>query len=933
MATLIAQHALDMDDFPMLGGVADAESGSTRTFEDGIRKQDYVGTFTYGTGGLTGGTIQSTSYYESTVLQYALTGLSLNAVSAFQTIMLGQSQMFLQAALAGNDVITGSSQADVLKGYDGNDEINGGAGADVLDGQAGTDTLYGGNGNDVYWVDSVTDKVIEGARLPFEAVVASALPGDSQSRVGGSLASISGDGRYVAFTARSEDLVVPDPNGRTHLFLKDLQTGALTPVDTIVPPALGHLGGVSAAKVSGDGSAVGFQSFDGALVNPQAFGWNVYVRTMSEPNVERVSQVGGAPSDGNFFQDISADGRYVVFVSMDSLITGPAGDGTSTDVVLGDTLTGALTVVSYNGAAPTIFGISENGGATLSPDGRFVAFRSTTMNLVVGDTNLVGDVFLRDMLEPNPAAAITRVSTSSTGLQANAASNCVDVSQGGRYVLFDSTASNLVGGDTNGKSDVFLKDTYTGQTTRVSTGTTGTQGNDNSTGLAISADGHYALFQSYATNLVPGDTDGLQNLFVKDLTTGELAGLLLHLGARQGALSDDGRFIVVETFVSLVSSDLGPSQDVYRLTNPLYVQPSDGTDEVRASVTYRLPAEVENLTLIGARTIDGFGNDLANILTGNSGNNTLDGDAGADQMVGGDGDDFYVVDQAGDTIVELSNGGFDTVMSSVSRTIDAGVERLVLSGAATTATGNTGENTLGGNAGDNTLDGGRGGDTLAGGLGNDGYRVDNPLDLITEGLGQGDDGVTTSVSYALANNVENLTLSQSAGNASGTGNAGNNVLEGNSRANVLDGGAGNDILRGLGGEDVLIGGAGDDRLFGGAGRDTLYGDAGADRFVFDAAINGVVNLDLIVDFVRGADRIELASAIFGGLGPAGTLAADRFVGGAGATAQDALDRIVHDSATGMLYYDADGSGAQGMLAFAQVTPGLALVATDFVVAS
>ncbi len=442
--------------------------------------------------------------------------------------------------------------------------------------------------------------------------------------------------------------------------------------------------------------------------------------------------------------------------------------------------------------------------------------------------------------------------------------------------------------------------------------------------------------------------DQAQEVFTQgfaDVLVGDGNNEIAHTGGGNDILRGNGGNDSLDGEAGADTMEGGTGNDILYVDSPgdvVVELAGQGTDTVRSVIAYVLGSNVEQLELLGTAGISGTGNELNNLIVGNSGNNalageagsdTLDGRDGADSMTGGAGDDRYLVDNAGDTVIEAVGGGFDTVETSVNRTLDANVERLVLVGGATSATGNTGENTLTGNTGDNTLDGGRGGDSMAGGLGNDSYRVDNALDLVSEGAAQGDDTVTTNVSYALTTNLENLTLSQKAGNAGGTGNAGNNVLEGNSRANVLDGGAGNDILRGLGGEDVLIGGAGDDRLSGGAGRDTLYGDAGADKFVFDTAINGVVNLDLIVDFVRGVDRIELSGAIFGGLGPVGALAADRFAGGAGATALDTLDRIVHDSATGMLYYDADGNGAQVMLAFAQVAPGLVLAATDVLVAT
>ncbi len=736
-------------------------------------------------------------------------------------------------------------------------------------------------------------------------------------------------------------------------------------------------------------------------------------------------------SKGGFFAslaslDLRADGKIV------------AGTG-SGDVILTDTSLSTVTSFHIPGAStidaawhlpPDAGGsfVSHTGFDTISaaaagqaagttgqsirghvtPDGRYVVFDSTATNLVLGDGNSLRDVFVRDT-QTNTTA---RVSVAANGAQLDGDSFDADITPDGHYVVFASRAQNLIPGLSSSTPQIYRKNLQTGAVDLVSGSEAGIAGSGDSINPSVSADGRFVVFESTSTDF-PSTTITAANVFLKDMVTGKVVkisagftGQAAFGGGQDPEISADGRTIAfVSASSNLVQGDTNGRPDVFVASNPFLDATPTNVDLIRTSVSYTLPEGVEQLVLTGSSGLSGTGNALDNVLTGNAAANVLDGGAGKDTLVGGTGDDIYRVDNPddvvqeapnqgndrvvamanyilplnverlvldgssnlngtgnaqanvlegndgsnvlaggdgddqyvvglGDTVVEAAGGGFDVVRSLGSFVMPEHVEQLILTGnAAVPLFGNTGENALIGNMADNTLDGGRGGDALAGGLGNDSYRVDNALDQITEAAAQGDDGVTTNVSYALPTNLENLTLTQQAGNATGTGNAGNNVLEGNGRANVLDGGAGNDILRGLGGEDVLIGGVGDDRLSGGAGRDTLYGDAGADKFVFDSAINGVVNVDLIVDFVRGVDRIELASAIFGGLGSADVLSADRFVGGAGATAQDALDRIVHDIATGMLYYDADGSGAQGMVAFAQVAPGLALSAGDFIVSA
>lgn len=201
------------------------------------------------------------------------------------------------------------------------------------------------------------------------------------------------------------------------------------------------------------------------------------------------------------------------------------------------------------------------------------------------------------------------------------------------------------------------------------------------------------------------------------------------------------------------------------------------------------------------------GNDT---LTGGDLNDLLDGGTGADSLAGGLGNDTYVVDNAGDKITEVANpASIDTVRASVSYTLPANVETLLLQGTGNiNATGNSQNNQLSGNSGNNILNGGGGADTMSGGLGDDTYVVENPGDRVSEAASAGIDQVKAGLNYVLPNNIENLELT---GNAvTGTGNGLANSITGNALANTLVGGDGNDTLIGNGGADVLNGGLGDD---------------------------------------------------------------------------------------------------------------------------
>jgi Ca2+-binding RTX toxin-like protein len=286
---------------------------------------------------------------------------------------------------------------------------------------------------------------------------------------------------------------------------------------------------------------------------------------------------------------------------------------------------------------------------------------------------------------------------------------------------------------------------------------------------------------------------------------------------------------------------------------------NQGTDTVQSVATFTLSGRqnVENLTLTGSGNVDGSGNSYANVLRGNSGNNILNGGAGNDTLIGGAGNDTYV-DVVGDVVTELAGGGIDTIASAVTFSLASvsQIENLTLTGSASVnAAGNSGANALTGNAGNNILNGAAGADTMAGGGGNDIYYVDQAGDQTIEGLGEGIDLISSSVSRTLAANIENLNLS-------GTANIDGN---GNDLGNSINGNAGNNTMRGYEGNDTLNGNAGQDLFLGGLGSDTINpgNDAVRDTIRLAAAAESTgANRDVVIGIdLNAEDKFDFSATI------------------------------------------------------------------------
>jgi Tol biopolymer transport system component len=475
---------------------------------------------------------------------------------------------------------------------------------------------------------TVTIDVTSPGASPAESgliLVSSAADG-TPGNAGSSNAGFSPDGSKIAFTSGASNLVAGDTNNALDVFVKDLSTGAVTRVSTaadgtqrdsdaflpVFSPdgskiafedvkdlanndiqrdifvkdlASGALTQVSTAAdgariiglsanpaFSPDGRSIAFQATTAGPFSP----FGIFVKNLASGALTLVSTAADGTEGNNTSQlpAFSPDGRKIAFDSFASNLV--AGDTNNANgIFVKDLATGAVTRVDT--AAD---GTQANGQASLSfvfsPDGRKIAFESDATNLVAGDTNGQADIFVKNLA----TGAVTRVDTAADGTQANGQSFSFVFSPNGRKIAFTSNASNLVAGDTNGQADIFVKDLVSGAVTRVSVAADGVQANGGSDNPVFSPDGRKIAFISDASNLVAGDTNGVNDVFVKDLVSGAVTRVsiaaggvqangasFLNLGHAQEAFSPDGRKIVFDSLASnLVAGDTNAASDIFVAT-------------------------------------------------------------------------------------------------------------------------------------------------------------------------------------------------------------------------------------------------------------------------------------------------------------------------------------------------------------------------------
>lgn len=477
------------------------------------------------------------------------------------------------------------------------------------------------------------------------------------------------DNRFLVLTSEATNLVSNDTNGQTDVFLKDIVTGSLTRIST---------------------AADGSQIAEGI-----------------EPNVTL------API-------LSADGRFLVFTSDATNLIGVGADTNgSKDVFVKDLQTGAIRRVSTNSAGGQANWSSDN--ATISADGRYVAFESTATDLVAGGTDGSRYLFLKDL----QTGATTRIDVRLDESDSNNATRA-RFSDNGRYIVFESNAKNLVSGDNNGIKDIFRKDLQTGQIVRVSTKANGDEVHGNSSLATVSPDGRYVTFASDAPDLVAGDTTGRQDLFRKDLVTGEVIRLSVTAQGAEavggasvlGQFSADGRYIAfISLATNLVSGDGNGVPDVFLLDTALLPH--------RQAVLEGRYVEGKLQVGSASKVTIAWGDGAMDVLTPAGGTASFShayASAGTKNAVVtlNEGAQSWVRSYT----VNLATGQMSAAGAADTLAGGAAADILVGDAFANIVQGKAGKDRLSGDAGNDTLWGGAGNDILTGGLGKDTFVFD-----------------------------------------------------------------------------------------------------------------------------------------------------------------------------------------------------------------
>ncbi|HXD59416.1 MAG TPA: hypothetical protein VN606_15930 [Thermoleophilaceae bacterium] len=396
--------------------------------------------------------------------------------------------------------------------------------------------------------------------------------------------SISGDGRFVGFSSDADNLVASDTNGaRTDPFVRDLATGANLLADSRRSGASASRGGRfrrgPSGELSGDGRYAVFTSNTPDLTGGVPH-YTIFRRDLFTGANQRVCRAGDGDASNPV---ISADGQHVAFESRADTLAGRDRD-LQPDVYWCDMASGTLQRVSTP-IDDSVNTVGSSGAPSISADGRYVAFTSDAGGLVPGDGGRAG-VYRRDML----TGEIALVDVPAGAATSDGNGQNPKISADGRYVVFDSDATDLPGGGLNGRAiDVFRKDMATGEVALVSQGRDGSGANGDSTADSISTDGSWIVYTSNASNLVLDDGNGTSDVFAKNLATDTIVKVSTHPDgsglsgpSMQGSVSSDGHFVAFASRAQdVVAGEVASSRPrIYRrdLTTGALVAVSNGVN-------------------------------------------------------------------------------------------------------------------------------------------------------------------------------------------------------------------------------------------------------------------------------------------------------------------------------------------------------------------
>jgi Tol biopolymer transport system component/UPF0716 family protein affecting phage T7 exclusion len=685
--------------------------------------------------------------------------------------------------------------------------------------------------------------------------------------------SISANGRYVAFYSYSNNLVVGDTNNSGDIFVYDLFTNTIRRVSVASNGTQGN-GNSFYPSISASGDFIAYESVASNLVVGDTNNSRdifVYDTVSNSTRLVSVASDGTGGNGDSSHASISASGRYIAYESTASnLVVGDTNN--NSDIFVYDTLTKITRRVSVSSNGTQ--GNSSSYSPSISAEGNFIAFESYARNLVTGDTNSSRDIFVYNTV----TNTTIRVSLASDGTQANGDSYTPSISASGRYVAFQSYASNLVVGDTNNSPDIFVYDTLTNSIRRVSVASDGTQGNDSSYGPSISADGRYVAFYSYASNLVAGDTNNAGDIFVYDTVTKTTRRISITNNGTQAngrslnpSISADGSFVAFHSYASnLVSGDTNNNPDIFinEKTPTISINDvtlSEGNNGTTLAIfTVNLSNSSSQTVTVNYATADVTatgGNDyasVAGILTFNPGvtsqtvsvavlgdttsestetflvnlfnpsNSTLTKNQGRGTIVN---DDQIPTISIND--VTLSEGNNGTTLAIFTVNLSNSSSQTVTVNYATADVTATGGNDYASVAGILTFNPGVTSQTVSVAV-----------------LG---DTTSESTETFLVNlfNPSNSTLTKNQGRGTIVNDdaTAKNLINGTSISETLLGTNLEDMIKGFGGNDIIVGGIGQDEIYGGFGNDELIGDV--TNLVGDES-----NMDDIIYGGFGNDRLH-----------------------------------------------------------------------------